>query len=136
MTTNPMTIHSTTTNAMKTHAMTTGFMCYLFHGFPHGKNNTCSDNTCNNKRFDVFPFCQKDGQERHYGVLSCVAVCCSVLQCVAVCCSVWQCVAVCRLRASSWCAFVCCSVLQCVAVCCSALQCVAVCCSVLQCVAV
>ena len=36
-----------------------------------------------------------------YGVLQCVAVCCSVLQCVAVCCIVLQCVAVC------------CSVLQC-----------------------
>ena len=30
-----------------------------------------------------------------WGVLQCVAVCCSVLQCVAVCCSVLQCVAVC-----------------------------------------
>jgi len=74
-----------------------------------------------------------------YGVLKCVAVCCSVLQCVAVCCSVLQCVEMC------------CSVLQSVAgkpivsahftACCSVskfhgvLQCVAVCCSVFQSVA-
>jgi len=42
-----------------------------------------------------------------FGVLQCVAVCCSVLPCVAVWCSVLQCVAVC------------CRVLQCIAVYCS-----------------
>jgi len=54
-----------------------------------------------------------------YGVLQCVAMCCSVLQCVAVCCSV------------------CCSVLQHMIVDHTSvdyeLQCAAVCCSVLQC---
>jgi len=85
-----------------------------------------------------------------FGVLPCVAVCCSVLQCVAVCCSVLQCVAVCcsealdsarvgrsRARERS----VCCGVLRCVVVCyreamfCVS-RCVVLCCSVLQCVAV
>ena len=54
-----------------------------------------------------------------FGVLQCVAVCCSVLQCVAAC---WSC----------WTYLVCCSVLQRVAACCSVLQCVAAHCSALQ----
>ena len=88
-----------------------------------------------------------------WGVLQCVAVCCSAvccseLQCVAVCWGVLQCDTVCCIVFPD--AFVvlhfhvqqifkrqvCCSVLQCVAVCCSVLQCVAVCCSMLQCVVV
>jgi len=32
---------------------------------------------------------------RNFGVLQCVAVCCSMLQYVAVCCSMLQCVALC-----------------------------------------
>ena len=70
-----------------------------------------------------------------YGVLQCVAVCCSMLQSVAVRRSVLQYVAVCcsiysmcmiPWRVSVRRVAICCSMLQCVAVCCSALHCVAV----------
>jgi len=89
-----------------------------------------------------------------YGVLQCVAVCCSVLQCMAVGCTVLRCVAVCcgllqyaALLAPPLISTACCSVVQCgtvyisgtlyfVAVCCSVLRCFPVLCSVLQCVAV
>jgi hypothetical protein len=72
---------------------------------------------------------------RHYIVLQCVAMCCSVLQCAAAhICHVTHWCDVQHLFQDLilQCVAVRCSVLQCVAMCCSVLQCVAVCCRVLQ----